>query len=165
MMFNGEFEHKIDAKGRVFVPRRILEEIADPAERNHFHVVVSEEGCLDVHTESGFRRYVREALASQRTAHGARMLKRRMGAYSRRIPLDAQGRLTLPEELRRKIRLGNEAMVVGSINYFEIWDREVYTQKALPEAEAYYEEQAGGFLSSDYLGDAFPDSGEGDGGK
>ena len=163
-MFNGEFEHKIDAKGRVFVPRRILEEISDPAERNHFHVVVSEEGCLDVHTESGFQRYVREALASQRTAQGARMLKRRIGAYSRRIPLDAQGRLTLPDELRRKVQLGNEAMVVGSINYFEIWDREVYLKQALPQAEAYYEEQAGGFLSSDYLGDGFPADGE-DGGK
>ena len=163
-MFNGEFEHKIDAKGRVFVPRRILEEIQDPAERNPFHVVVSEEGCLDVHTESGFRRYVREALASQRTAHGARMLKRRIGAYSRRIPLDAQGRLTLPEELRRKISMGNEAMVVGSINYFEIWDRDLYLEKALPEAEAYYEAESSGFLSSDYLGGTFPGaSGEGDG--
>ena len=165
-MFNGEFEHKIDAKGRVFVPRRILEEIRDPAERNHFHVVVSEEGCLDVHTETGFRRYVQERLASQRTAQGARMLKRRIGAYSRKIPLDAQGRLTLPEELRQKIQLGSEAMVVGSINYFEIWDREVYREKALPDAEAYYDAEAPGFQSGDFLGGLFPgDSGAGDGGK
>lgn len=161
-MFNGEYEHKIDAKGRVFVPRRILEEIQDPAERNHFHVVVSAEGCLDVHTESGFRRFVREALSSQRTVQGARLLKRRIGAFSRRIPLDAQGRLTLPEELRRKIQLGSDAMVVGSINYFEIWDREVYRANALPEAEAYYDAEAPGFVSDDFLVDPFPASGKGE---
>ena len=162
-MFNGEFEHKIDVKGRVFVPRRILEEIQDPAERNHFHVVVNEEGCLDVHTESGFRSFVREALASQRTAQGARLVKRRLGAFSRRILLDAQGRLTLPEELRQKIQLGSEAMVVGSITYFEIWDREVYRDQALPKAEAYYQSEEPNFVSGDFLGDSFPsDAGAGD---
>jgi MraZ protein len=149
--FNGEFEHKIDSKGRMFVPRRILEEIEEPAERNHFQVVVNkEEGCLDVFTESAYREYLRSALAKQKTARGARLLRRSLGANSRKVPLDTQGRILLPKELRERIELGEDAVLVGSLSYFEIWDRERYQAVALPEADEFYNAEAADFRNPDY---------------
>jgi len=64
--FNGEYEHKIDPKGRVFVPRRLLEGIENKEQQDHFQVVVNkEEGCLVVYTESGYHALLRSALAKQ----------------------------------------------------------------------------------------------------
>jgi MraZ protein len=155
--FNGEYAHKIDQKGRIFVPRRILEEIQDSNERNHFHVVVNKaEGCLDIYTASAFASFVDSAVAKQKTARAARLLRRSLGANSRKIPLDAQGRILLPEELRARIELGRDAMIVGSLNYFEIWDRKVYTETALPAADEFYDAEFATFRNPDYK----PEEGE-----
>lgn len=155
--FNGEFAHKIDAKGRIFVPRRILEEIDDPQQRSHFHVLVNKaEGCLDIYTASAFDQFTRSALAKQKTSRGARLLRRSLGANSRRIPLDAQGRILLPEELRERIQMGRDAMIVGSLSYFEIWDRKVYEQTALPNADEFFDAEAAEFRNPDYM----PEEGE-----
>ena len=155
--FNGEFAHKIDSKGRIFVPRRILEEIEDPGERNHFTVVVDKaEGCLVIYTASGFADYISSAIAKQKTSRGARFLRRSIGANSRRIPLDAQGRILLPEELRARIEMGRDAMIVGGLSYFEIWDQKVYKEIALPKADEFYEAEVADFRNPDYV----PEEGE-----
>jgi DNA-binding transcriptional regulator/RsmH inhibitor MraZ len=53
--FNGEFAHKIDQKGRVFVPRSFMDAIDDPHERESFECVIdSVDGCLAIYTASGF---------------------------------------------------------------------------------------------------------------
>lgn len=149
--FNGEYEHKIDSKGRIFVPRRIVEEIEEPAERNHFQVVVNlEEGCLDVYTESAYREYLRVSLAKEKTARGARLLRRSLGANSRKVPLDTQGRVLLPKELRERIKLGADAVIVGSLSYFEIWDRSRYMNDALPEADDFFNAEVANFRNPDY---------------
>ncbi|MCP4093949.1 MAG: hypothetical protein GY747_10920 [Planctomycetes bacterium] len=150
--FNGEFAHKIDTKGRIFVPRRILEEIEDPTERNHFHVVVNKaDGCLVIYTSSAFDAFIKGAVAKQKTARNAQLLRRSLGANSRRIPLDAQGRILLPEELRARIEMGRDAMIVGSLTYFEIWDRKVYEEMALPAADEFFDAEAATFRNPDYV--------------
>jgi len=150
--FNGEFEHKIDQKGRIFVPRRFLEEIEELSERNHFHVVVNKaDGCLVIYTASAFAVYVGSAVAKQKTAKGAQLLRRSLGANSRKIALDAQGRLLLPDELRARIELGRDAMIVGSLSYFEIWDRKIYQETALPAADDFFNTEAADFPNPDYV--------------
>jgi len=150
--FNGEFEHKIDPKGRVFVPRRLMEGIEHKeSEQDHFQVVVNkEEGCLVVYTESGYRDLLRSALAHQKTAQGARLLRRSLGANSRKVPLDSQGRMLLPKELRERIELGDDVMIVGSIRYFEIWDRQRFAEQVLPAADEFYLAASPNFFNPDF---------------
>jgi MraZ protein len=81
---------------------------------------------------------------------------RGIGALSSEQALDSQGRLLLPEDLRKRIGLKDQAVVVGAIDHVEIWEANQYREHAAPEAEATYLEQAESFLQGD---------GEGDGGQ
>ncbi len=51
--------------------------------------------------------------------------------YSRAIecPLDKQGRILLPSQLREQAGLERETVVVGHLKTFEIWDRDKWQQK------------------------------------
>ncbi len=155
--FDGEYPHKIDSKGRLFVPSRILEEILEPADQGHFRVMVNKaEGCLDLHTESGYEAFRKSALSKERTARGARLLRRYLGANTRKIKIDAQNRILLPEDLRARICLGKEAILVGCGSYIEIWDAKIYQETAFPDADTYYGAEAAELRNPDYV----PEEGE-----
>jgi MraZ protein len=107
--FNGEFAHKIDQKGRVFVPRGFMDAIDDSHERESFECVINSiDGCLEIYTASEFAKYIEANLRNEKNASRAKKLRRSLGANSRKLKVDAQGRVLLPEELRSRIDLSGE---------------------------------------------------------
>ena len=148
--FNGEFAHKIDQKGRVFVPRGFMDAIDDPHERESFECVINAvDGCLEIYTASEFAKYIEANLRNEKNASRAKKLRRSLGANSRKLKVDAQGRVLLPEELRSRIDLSSEAMIVGALSYFEIWSRAQY-ESGLVEADDYFNSATGDMTSPDY---------------
>ncbi len=139
-LFTGEYEHKLDAKNRVFVPRRLLDQIDDPQERKQFQLVHTDERCLTLFTDSGFRNWIRTLQHGQRTLAERRRFNRRAGAKAQPVPLDAQGRITIPQEYREELGLGDEVLVVGALDWIEIWDPQVWRDQELPEADAEFRE-------------------------
>jgi len=155
--FDGEFTHKIDKKGRLFMPSSLLEEIKEKADQGHFRVMANRaEGCFDLYTESEYEVFRRSALGKEKTARGARLLRRYLGANTRKVKVDSQNRVLLPEELRSRITLEGEVMIVGCGTYIEIWDPKVYEIRALPEADHYYGAEADELRNPDYV----PEEGE-----
>lgn len=148
--FNGEFAHKIDQKGRVFVPRGFMDAIDDPHERESFECVINSiDGCLEIYTAREFAKYIEANLRNEKNALRAKKLRRSLGANSRKLKVDAQGRVLLPEELRLRISLSGEAMIVGALSYFEIWDRAKY-EGGLVDADDYFNSATGDMTSPDY---------------
>lgn len=148
--FNGEFAHKIDQKGRVFVPRGFMDSIADLRERESFECIINSiDGCLEIYTSSEFAKHIEASLRDEKNALQAKKLRRSLGANSRKLKVDAQGRVLLPEELRARISLNGEAMIVGALSYFEIWDRSKY-QDGLVDADEYFNLATGDMTSPDY---------------
>jgi len=148
--FTGEFEHKVDPKGRLFVPRRILDGVSREEEGGKFIVTLGlDEGCLYLFTRPGFEAHL---MGMKKAAFGRkeyRAVMRGIGALSSEQALDSQGRLLLPEDLRNRIDLKERAVVVGAIDHVEIWEFTRYREEASPEAEATYLEQAESFLQGD----------------
>ncbi|MDP6963246.1 MAG: hypothetical protein QGF46_03675 [Planctomycetota bacterium] len=148
--FNGEFAHKIDQKGRIFVPRGFMDAINNTHERESFECVInSVDGCLEIYTASEFAKYIEANLRNEKNALRAKKLRRSLGANSRKLKVDSQGRILLPEELRSRIELDGEAMIVGALSYFEIWDRVKYEQ-GLSDADEYFSAATGDMTSPDY---------------
>jgi len=145
--FTGEYAHKLDAKNRVFVSRRLLDQIDDPEQRRQFQIVRTEEPCLTLFTDAGFRAHVRGVQAAQRNLPGRRTVNRRAGSQAQPIPLDAQGRITVPEEFRAAVGLGEEIVLVGCLDCIEIWDAKVWREQELPRADDFYREQSVHFLA------------------
>lgn len=110
----GEFEHSVDAKGRLFIPARLREELGEV-----FYVTVSMEPCLSVYSAASWSTF------SEKCSAMPYVKQRRMRplfAMAARCELDSQGRILLPANLRAYAHLEKDAAVIGCNNHAEIWD-------------------------------------------
>jgi len=116
-MFLGQYRHTIDAKGRLTVPARFRELLADGAiitqgfERN-LMVLPSQKFEAMTH---------RVNLNSSITDPTARDLKRLLFSTADQVDPDKNGRILIPQFLRERNLLDGEAVLVGVGDYFEIW--------------------------------------------
>ena len=116
-MFLGEYDHTIDAKGRMAVPAKFRTQIDRGA------VISKGMGtCLSVYTVQRWEEKSTE-LASGKTTDELRDFERRIYPSASEIELDGQGRMIIPAKLRAYAGLGNEVTVAGVRDHFEIWDR------------------------------------------
>ena len=125
----GEYEHSIDAKGRLFMPAQLRRELGGA-----FFVTVSMERCLSVYSAENW-----EAFSSRCNAmpYVQQRKMRPLFSLAARCEPDAQGRILLPQNLREFAGLERDAAVVGCNNHAEIWDlrrwREVNAAEMTPE--------------------------------
>jgi len=62
------------------------------------------------------------------------VLKRIIGSESVQVVVDKAGRICLPEEMARKAAIGDEAILVGLLDRFEIWNPERYDKVKAADA-------------------------------
>ena len=118
-LFVGQFEHALDAKGRIVLPASFRSSF----DQSGF-LTKGSEGCLALLTPERFRD-IAQTMAS-RSEEGDvrhRSAKRSFGAGAARILPDKQGRIAVPEDLRSFANLERECVIVGVIDEVEIWDR------------------------------------------
>ena len=118
-MFMGEYNHTIDAKGRLIVPSKFREKLGD-----EFVVTKGLDDCLFVypleewaHIEEAFRK-------APLTNKKARDFVRFFFAGAASCEVDKQGRILLPATLRAYAGLEKEIVSAGVLNRVEIWDKE-----------------------------------------
>ena len=68
------------------------------------------------------------------------MLERLMHGQSHPTEVDGDGRLVLPQKLREKIGLENEAFFIASGDTFQIWHPETYQEEELSKTEAWLDD-------------------------
>ena len=143
-MFVGESTHTLDAKHRVFVPKRFQELLLRDAQ-GHLRVVLTRgfERCLFLFSEENFRA-VLDRLKTQPFG-GAQLRKMQRLFFSNTHPtqIDASGRLVLPEKLRSFAGVEKEVCMVGCAERAEIWDRSAW--------EAFETESEADFDQLDYV--------------
>jgi MraZ protein len=116
-MFLGEYEHTVDAKGRVAVPARFRGQMDRGA------VISKGMGvCLSVYTMERWEEKSNE-LVSGKSSDELRDFERRIYPSASEIELDGQGRMVIPAKLRAYAKLGAEVTIAGVRDHFEIWDR------------------------------------------
>ena len=121
----GIFQHTVDAKGRLFIPARLREELGDS-----FHVTLSMEKCLSAYSNESWERFMEKI----KTMPKAKQIKMRpLFSHASKCDLDSQGRILLTQKLRDFAGLEKNVTVVGVGECVEIWDTERWT--AVDEAE------------------------------
>ncbi len=124
-MFYGESTHSLDAKKRVFVPKRFQNAVARD-EDGHLSVVVTRgfEGCLFLFSVPQFE-VLRERLRTQPfVSSKLRKMQRLFFSSTHPCTLDGSGRLVIPEKLRKLAGIESDVVMVGVSDRAEIWDRE-----------------------------------------
>ena len=119
-MFLGEYEHTIDAKGRMAVPARFR------AQMDRGAVISKGMGtCLSVYTITRWEEKSNELVAGK-TSDELRDFERRIFPSAGEIDLDNQGRIVIPAKLRKYAGLENEVTIAGVRDHVEIWDRSAW---------------------------------------
>ena len=118
-MFIGEYNHTIDAKGRLIVPSKFRELLG-----SEFVVTKGLDGCLFVYPNEE-RVTIEEKFKSiPLTTKDARKFSRFFFAGATSCEVDRQGRILLPQVLREYADLQKEVVLAGVLSRIEIWNRD-----------------------------------------
>ncbi len=126
----GEFEHTVDAKGRMNFPAKLREEFGE-----HFYISKSfNEKCLTVYTEESWKA-LEKSLEGQPSRVALPIQRFIFGSACEAEP-DKQGRIAIASALRAYAGITAEVVVVGMSDRAEIWDKalwEEYNGRITPE--------------------------------
>jgi MraZ protein len=112
----GQYAHTIDAKGRLFIPAKLREELGDT-----FYVAIGMDRCLSVYSDKSWASFM-EKLAAQPYSRTKEL--RPLLANAMRCEPDGQGRILLPAKLRQYAELAKDVVIIGSFDRAEIWNAE-----------------------------------------
>ncbi|PLX28091.1 cell division/cell wall cluster transcriptional repressor MraZ [Candidatus Parcubacteria bacterium] len=129
-MFIGEYNHNLDVKGRLAVPAKFREKLKQGAV-----VTRGLDNCLFLYTRDQWEKIVEKLANLPISQSKARAFSRLMLAGAMDVECDAQGRINLPEYLRKYAGLNKKTIVAGLFDRLEIWDEENW-DKYKTEAEA-----------------------------
>lgn len=118
-MLIGEFEHSLDAKGRLIMPAKLREAIGDK-----FVVTKGLDGCLfafSIEEWSNFEEKLKSLPLSNRNS---REFTRFFLSGATECEIDKQGRFLIPTNLRETASLQKEVVIIGVGTRIEIWDKE-----------------------------------------
>jgi MraZ protein len=118
-IFAGEFRHAMDAKNRVTIPSRWRTSDVD----EFFAIPNLEAGFLMVMPPSEFRRVAQKVENDENLGRAERRrFIRQFSSKAQHLTSDKQGRMVLPEEQCKLLKLQREVVLVGSYTRFEIWN-------------------------------------------
>ena len=117
-MFMGEYNHTIDAKGRMIVPSKFREQLG-----NEFVVTKGLDGCLFVYPNEEWHNIEEKFRNVPLTTKDARKFSRFFFAGAATCELDKQGRILVPGNLRDFAGLEKDVVLVGVASRIEIWSK------------------------------------------
>ncbi len=120
--FVGRFEHSLDSKHRVVLPRKFRSQLGEA-------VYLAPQGnSLAVYSEEEFERRSERLVAlieSKEVPPAARLA---LASSSELIELDSAGRITIPRRHREEVGLEGDVVVAGALKHVEIWDRTAFEE-------------------------------------
>lgn len=121
-MFRGRYQHTIDPKGRLSIPARFREELA---ERSVDTLVLTEgDHCIWAYPVDEWERLEEKLRQQPQLSAEMRSFLRRTVGSAKDCPVDRAGRTLVPPELREFAGLRKDVVISGALGKFEIWGRE-----------------------------------------
>ncbi len=127
-MFMGEYNHTIDAKGRLIVPSKFRETLGDT-----FVVTKGLDGCLFVYDREEWGIFEEKLKSLPITNKEARQFVRFFLAGAAEVEVDKQGRILVPNVLREFAQLNKDVVLIGVASRIEIWSKERFEGMAAYE--------------------------------
>jgi len=117
-MFFGEFEYKIDEKGRLPVPPKFRRELKDG-----MVLIPGIEKCIVAYPVAEWKKIATSLTSGSVTPSKLRRLNRAIFATAFGTNIDGQGRIALPAPLREHAEIVDEVIVAGANTYLELWNK------------------------------------------
>ena len=117
-MFYGEFDYKIDEKGRVPVPPKFRNYLKDG-----IVLTPGAERCLTIYTVTEWKKLSSTLTNSPLSRSKMRKLSRALFATAFSTKIDNQGRVAIPAPLKEHAEMTDDVVIAGSNTYLEIWSK------------------------------------------
>ena len=122
-MFMGEYNHTIDAKGRLIIPSKFRELLGE-----EFVLTKGLDGCLFVFPMNEWGAFELKLKSLPLTDKNARAFSRFFVAGAATCELDKQGRILVPSTLREFAGLDKDVVLAGNLSRIEIWSKEKWSE-------------------------------------
>jgi MraZ protein len=131
-MFLGTHQPRLDDKGRLFLPAKYREELAEG-----LVITKGQERCLYVFPVEEFQRITEALSTAPVTAKAVRDYSRVFFASASDETPDKQGRITIPQGLRQYAGLERDCVVIGANTRLEIWDAQAWDTYLSEQEQAF----------------------------
>jgi len=134
-LFRGISSINLDDKGRLAIPTKYREELVECCDRQLIVTVAVDErcngepGCLWLYPLPEWEKVEKTIKALPTLNKMADKLRRFVIGNASECEMDNQGRLLLPERLRRYAKMDKKIFLVGQLSKFEIWNEDAWTAK------------------------------------
>ena len=120
-MFMGEYQHNIDAKGRVIIPSKLRENLSGT-----FSVTRGLDKCLFIYDRKRWEDIIGKLKELPWTDPDVRRFARFFTAGAVECSFDSQGRILIPQNLREHAMLDKLIVTIGVVDRIEIWNKALW---------------------------------------
>jgi MraZ protein len=131
-VFLGTHTPKLDEKGRLILPAKFRDELADGLVITRF-----QERCLAIWPISSFVDMTKTVRSASSSQQDVRDYQRMIASGASDETPDKQGRITIPPHLRSYAGLDKDCVVVGAIDRVEVWNAAAWEQYSTEKESAY----------------------------
>lgn len=118
-MLIGEYEHSLDAKGRLIMPAKLREDMGEK-----FIVTKGLDGCLFGFSQNEWANFEEKLKTLPLTSKNARDFVRFFLSGATECEIDKQGRFLIAGNLREYASMDKEVVIIGVGTRIEIWNRD-----------------------------------------
>ncbi len=133
-LFLGEHFPKLDEKGRLILPAKYRERLAEG-----LVMTKGQERCLYVYPVDDFAPIAAKLQSGPTSSKAVRDFNRMLLSGAAEEVPDRQGRVTIPPTLREYAGLDRDLAVVGVADRVEIWDAAAWTRYSQANESSYAE--------------------------
>ncbi len=120
-VFSGEYQHTLDAKGRVIMPAKFRELLGDK-----FFVTRGLDSNLLVFDRDEWQKFYDKLSTLPLSNKNSRNFSRYFLASAIECETDKQGRVLIPQPLKEAANLSKDITIIGNGNKLEIWDTKTW---------------------------------------
>ncbi|ALZ88159.1 division/cell wall cluster transcriptional repressor MraZ [Aerococcus urinaeequi] len=135
-MLMGEFQHNIDAKGRIIIPAKLREDLGAK-----FVITRGLDGCVFGYPLENWEKIQEKLKQLPLAKKEARAFTRFFYSAAAEAEIDKQGRINIPSTLVDYANLEKECLVLGVSDRIEIWSKTKW-ESVSSEIEESFEEIA-----------------------
>lgn len=134
--FKGSYTYAVDGKGRVNLPAKMRKYVS-PEANETFVVTRGFEKCLFVYPVDEWSRLEAKLRTLSTYDPEHRLFMRVLLELAQECQLDAQARLTIPQDLRDYASIETEVRIIGTLEKIELWNPSVYAEYKTSRPEPY----------------------------
>lgn len=127
-MFRGIAEINLDPKGRLAIPAKYREVLAELCRGQLVATIDIQDACLRIYPLPVWQTLEAQLEALPSTDPNVRRIQRLLLGYASELDMDGNGRILLPASLRKYAQLDKKLVLVGQGKKIELWSESNWQQ-------------------------------------